>query len=894
MAGMDRAPVDLGLDDAAPAQDSAGAGVQVGPLVYLAGAWMAGLTLAGWWPWIWLWFILAMLGLGMTSLMLARALGWGTLRRRSSRPTSTPSPGPLQAALMWALIAACPLAGVWGTLSNRHIGRHHVSAYLRDEAQLVQVTGTLDGATQIASPQRGAFAHFSYEPPSTYGVLKLESLLLEGQEQPVTGRLLVRIPQADHRLSAGMNVRMLGWLSQVQAPRNPGESDYRVTYAQRELDGNLTLDSRANVTQLAPPAPTQAWSSWREQLAQRASESLRLGLSPQPERLAFLDAILLGRWGPDLTELRESFRRTGLSHLLSISGAHLGILLGMVWWLSRLCLASPPRAAMVVLIVLGMYMLALPMQVAIVRAGIMAGLLCLAMMTGRQVGGLNLIALAAVLVLIWRPGDLFLPGFQLSYGVTAALLLFTRPVSRMVFPPPMDGPAGESRLRRFIADILAVNLVGFAVSLPLVAYHFGLVSPLAVALSVLALLPVSLTLGLGYVKIMAGLVLPSVGMVLAGPLEWSADSLTMLTRYGGAWRGATVELPESPGVLWTVATLAVVLAVFFGAFGRRIWQGAAAVLVCIIWLGVSAGWAMPVPRPALFQATPTISTAPLPHVVLNSFYVGDGSCYLLRIWDTPPPSPATPPSHTLMFDCGSQNYLDVGLTSILPALRHLGLHRIDTLVVSHADLDHFCGVLDVADGVPVTRVLVSAPMRELALAEPASTSGYLCAQLLRRGIPVHRAMQGWEENLAGVDARMLWPAAEVPRTLAHNDLSLVLRVTVPGPVPRRLLMTGDIQNRAIEALLSNAGPLRADVTDLPHHGSFVTRSADLIQAVSPSDVLQSCGPRRLRIDPWPGTLGPMGISRHITHRAGMIELTIDWQGQMHWKHFRNAEEPTAQ
>ena len=96
----------------------------------------------------------------------------------------------------------------------------------------------------------------------------------------------------------------------------------------------------------------------------------------------------------------------------------------------------PPRAAVIVLVVLCLYLMAVPLRVPIVRSAIMAGLFCGAYATGRQVRPIQVLSFAAVVVLLWRPMDLFSPGFQLSFAAVAGLVLFVRPVSDWLWPRP--------------------------------------------------------------------------------------------------------------------------------------------------------------------------------------------------------------------------------------------------------------------------------------------------------------------------------------------------------------------------------------------------------------------------------------------------------------------------
>jgi competence protein ComEC len=645
--------------------------------------------------------------------------------------------------------------------------------------------------------------------------------------------------------------------------------------ADRGIYGRLTLHSRDNWSLISHAQGWSRLSAFSQRVSDAAAASLRLGMKHEPARAALLETLLLGRWNPDLQEIDESFRRVGLAHILSISGAHLTILLGLVWIIARMIWSNPRYAAALALVVLAWYLLVVPPQVPLWRAAVMSGVFCLGFASGRRVRGVDLLALAAIVVLIWRPVDVFNPGAQLSFLGVASLLLFARPFSLKIWSEPLVRVKSDRwrvGLMRFGADFVSSNVVAASLSVPLVAYHFSLVSPLGVLLSILALPVVTLVLGVGFFKMMVGLVLPSVGVLLAGPLEWLADTTISLVQHGATWPGAYVELAPPPSLVWTLAATLVVLACFAGWFMGRRWAMGAALAVCVAWLAwpgapaSASAWIWP------RQSQPAAS--------LHMFYVGDGSCFLLTCANPDDPRD----THTLMFDCGSQEYLDVGRRSIAPAARQLGVTRIDTLMISHADLDHYGGVLDVMDQVPVSRVLVPPQFLAEAEAHPDAAAAALVTGVRERGVPIEAVSRGWKERGGGADFELLWPSPELDAPRA-NDTSLVLSVRTAG---KRVLLNGDIQETPTRDLLASGVDLRADVTDLPHHGSFVESSPRWLAAVRPRIVMQSSGEARLLHDRWRGVIGE-DTARLISRRLGTVTVTIGPDGRVSWRSFRKEE-----
>ncbi|MEX0653721.1 MAG: ComEC/Rec2 family competence protein [Phycisphaeraceae bacterium] len=837
------------------------------PFVALALACITGITLGHWLPWGGLW--LAAAGGALT--------GMATMLGRGRRP----------AALRWGLIATVALMAAWHLWQAQPVTPAPVARYVTERAQLAEVTGVIVDAPYEAERDSGAFARFDYRTSRTLTVLAVETIVVgePRRVEPAAGRLLLHVGQSDHRLRRGQRIRAIGWLGAIQGPSNPGEFDYAQLMRDRGIVGRLTLPARDHWQRLAEPSPwhpATALHQVRQRLAGALLASLQLGMTEASESLALLETLLLGVWSKELSDTYDAFQRVGLAHVMSISGAHLAILLGLVWALARLVVPHPRWAAVVVLVVLGLYLLALPVRVPIMRAAIMAGVFGATYASGRRVPGLAMLAMAAVAVLVWRPGDLLTPGFQLSFGVVAGLMLFAGPVSQWLWPAALEPAAAAGgastqasqaeparlsvMLLRRAVDYAAANLVAFVIALPVVAYHFQIVSPLAMVMSLLALPAVVALLAVGYLKMVVGLALPSGSIVLAGPLTWLSETLLGLVDHAQRWPGAAVELTRSPSEAWVVATLAVAVAWLTGWYARRRAALTASVGVLLLWaVAVDGDWA----------GRWRQRHQPAAQVTVNMLAVGEGNCYLLRM-----------PGYTALIDCGSQSYLDVGLRTVEPALRALGVRELDAIFLTHADLDHYSGVLDVLDQMPVTVVHVPPQLLDAARRQPGSATAYLVAGLHARQRPPRPLSRGWRHTAGAVELELLWPPAE--RTFERsNDQSFVFAIRAAG---RTLILNGDIQDEAVQGLLAVEPDLRADVSEMPHHGSYADGSVAWLAATRPAVLLQSGSWRRLEQDRWPAKLRAIGLAdaaRLNTAVHGMVELRIMPDGTIDWTTFRD-------
>ncbi len=263
---------------------------------------------------------------------------------------------------------------------------------------------------------------------------------------------------------------------------------------------------------------------------------------------------------------------------------------------------------------------------------------------------------------------------------------------------------------------------------------------------------------------------------------------------------------------------------------------------------------------------------------VNAFSVGDGSCFLVRLPD------AQGNTINILFDCGSRQYWNLGNTSITPSLRALGVRRLHMVFLSHADIDHFNGILDVGRQIPIDRIILSpymlAEARAKHMPEPGrlpTTTQYLIQQLDAQGYRWEVQYAGWEATLGQSHLQLLWPVPDLPEDeTPSNDTSLVLKVEVPNA---SAILFGDVQELAISQLLDKHQQgeinLRAQLCDLPHHGSFVASSTDLMDAVQPDVVIQSSGHRRYGKDKWAQYMNEHPrIERWITAEQGLIEAVI--------------------
>ena len=809
------------------------------------------------------------LPLAMGIWLTLAAAGWGvgllTFRR--------PDLGPI--TMLALAVAIFSLSGAWTNWRFRYLPERHVVTFCDDAPVLATLRGQVL-TPPVEQPSSPAY----WMPPKLSFAVEAQGLLdRHGQWQPTEGVVRVsvecpppmnsawRLPRWPmENVTPGRQVELVGTLRRFGPPGNPGQFDWQREGRYRGEMARLSLPCPDAINLLPSDDAGLTGPARGLRLAARR-HMLSLG---QTGDATLLDALVLGERMPALRTLNQAMVEAGTAHYLSISGAHLAIFLGFVYAIARLLMLSPRRSAILLIALLVLYLFLAEPNAPLLRSAIMAGALCVAAVSGRSISNLNALAGACVLLLALDPLQLFTAGFQLSFGIVLGLLLLTGPIRQRLFGTYLRRRGlivyrRDARVRRWLAHrgadwamtLVAASLAAATVSIPLVAYHFGLFSPYAPVLSILLAPFMMFVLVPAYVSLALAWPMPNVAAQV-GELAASAASLL---------RGACLAARDLPGLsvdlfvvpAWLVVLAYVVVAAWLVS-GR--WRGgiiaAAAMTVALVGGAALTQW------PA----------SPPPAGALHVLDVAQGSLTLYH----------SPAGKTYLFDAGTLGSDDAGRQILRPFLRHMRLPSPRAVFISHPNIDHYNILAEMLDRAPPSEVYLNPYFGTAAPAGSAVDN--LVRRLKAGGVSIHRLSAG---QVVRLDDRTvveaLWPGQQLQplatapaaspaedraRGRFENDSSLVLRVRSGG---RSLLLPGDVEETAQAELLKlPPGTLSADVLVLPHHGSPLSTLGPLIQAVAPAVVVQSNsyrGENARLIE----ALG--GRKRFATFRDGWICVSLD-------------------
>jgi len=634
-----------------------------------------------------------------------------------------------------------------------------------------------------------------------------------------SGRVQVGVVGDRSDLEPGWCVEAAGAMAAVEGPLNPGELDYRPILRARQVRLRLIVDEPTGVWD-DPGGDPWPWTARLGAIRAWSRRKLESGLDPGVAPLA--SALLLGRREAVAPEVNDAFSRTGTTHLLAISGLHLQVLAVALGALARwLGLARRPAFGAVALGTVS-YALLVGWAPSVVRSAAMTVGACLAGGRHRCTSAANLLAGAALATLLWDPTDLFDVGCQLSFLAVAAIVWLVPAVLAWDAPKLTKLDVLERRFeprwrmyRRmglaYAREGLIASAVVWLAAWPLVALRFHLVSPIGILIN-LPLIPLT-----SLALLLAGLALAlaAAWAPLAWPFAWACGLCLGGTERVVRWG---TDLPwghrfvPGPAWAWTLGFYALLTVAMIAGGLRRPSRRA--------WWALALAWG------AVGAMAPLVPTRPVA-TEAEVLAVGHGLAVVVR----------SPEGRTLLYDCGKMGDPRVGRRAIATALWSLGVRRLDVVVLSHADSDHYDGLPDLLD-----RFEVGAVRHPPGFEGAANPGARALLDLARgRGIATATIARGDRIDLGGGTTLTAWhPAGDGRLDSTDNARSVVLEVASGG---RSLLLTGDLEGPGLGELAALPAPSGGfDAMLAPHHGGRTSNPASLYDWARPRLVIVSQRP----------------------------------------------------
>ncbi|WP_028595910.1 DNA internalization-related competence protein ComEC/Rec2 [Paenibacillus assamensis] len=710
----------------------------------------------------------------------------------------------------------------------------------------------------------------------------------------------------------GANISLEGELKLPSDADNFGVFDYRSYLKHQHIYGVFQVKGAQSV-QINDSADMMDWEHWMG-----AVEQLRLHSASQfdalfpVEQSSYLQGLILGLRSDLDLELERSFSQLGLTHVLAISGLHVAVFVGGCLYLLRWLRLPKESALTVVIVLIPLYVLFTGASPSILRAGFMSILVLIGLRQGWLRDGLHILSAVLLMMLLWNPYYAVDVSFQLSFAVTAGLIIGVPLFTRLL---PASWPV-------WLTSSLAVSIVAQAVSFPLTIYYFNQVSLLSLGVNIVLVPFISLViLPLGTIILLIS--------YLYMPL---AEGLAIMVRIGNEWTFALVHyLPQWEGtsVIWPKLSAAWIVGYYV-------------LLFVLLKLGASlrqrqrqshtycndlaqhrlvedenlipdtmplANFIVLQPvsrRPIYVGLVCTISLlssllyagyhAGRPEETVVSFLnVGQGDSILIR----------TASGRNILIDGGGEikfgkakeawkqrrDPYEVGEKRIVPLLKQRGVRHLDAVVVTHGDADHAGGLRAVLKHIPADRLVMNGTWK----------SSSVMRELYSIALERHISIIGWKTGTSwqvDPDTRIdVWhPSSSVTASSTQldveeeqNEFSLVLLLTLgEGKSKSTFLLTGDIGADEEMILLMNDKereqqgspyPERIDVLKVAHHGSRSSTIPEWVDRWKPRTSVISAGRNNLYGHPHPQVLRELS-------RVDSVIFRTDLHGEVQYKSTR--------
>ncbi|MBI5683128.1 MAG: DNA internalization-related competence protein ComEC/Rec2 [Deltaproteobacteria bacterium] len=710
---------------------------------------------------------------------------------------------------------------------------NHIKNIIGDKKEKLNIQGKL-----YRSPERFTDRTRLY--------VEAERLFKENDPVSINGKILLTVDSPDVNLRYGDRIRFISKTSKPRNFGNPGEYDYKWHF---EREGIYAKGFMENERWIVPEG-RETHFLWT------GLENIRKALNDLIDKTAsnnkgIMKALLIGESGEIPKEIRAIFAKTGTSHILAMSGLHIGIVAFVVYSLFYKILIQSEKltlkfnirklAAAASIPPVLFYGLIAGMPVSTQRAVIMVIVFILALIINREKDLFNTLALAAFVILIISPSAVYDISFQLSFASVAAIV-YLMPK----FKTSGSEPLPHSRYIRLRDKIITGLLVSIAASLGtslIVAYHFHRVSITGIfanliAVPLIGFIIVSMELAAGAVSLFSFMLAKFIMQTASIILSFSVWIIELFSRlpYSSIWVSA-------PTVFEFVLFYFLIISIT--EIRRAGFVKYAVIVLTIILIGDYGYWYYKVNYNKDLKVT--------------FLSIGQGDSALVEF----------PKGTRMLVDGGGfrDSDFDTGERLIAPFLWKSKIKTIDYIVMSHPQSDHFKGLKFIAENFNVKEFWwngdnsLSPEFKELM-------------QTIEKKNIKKRSIDMEVMDINGVKIESLNPIK--PEVISDkNNASLVMRLSF-GKVG--FLFTGDIEKEAEESLLKEGKDIKADVLKVPHHGSQTSSTEGFIRDVSPQIAVISLGyanPFRFPHESVVERYQDMGIKIMRTDTVGAVTVETD-------------------
>jgi competence protein ComEC len=600
-----------------------------------------------------------------------------------------------------------------------------------------------------------------------------------------------------NELKVGNIIHFTGNFYKGNEERNPGEFDYSKYLRSNGISGIITtydvskikiVDSQGNV-----------FANTVFVLRKKIDAEIRSLYNEQSS--ALLRGLLLADRSEISYNTKTQFINSGVIHILAVSGLHVGFIIMIYAFLFgrfNIYLRSILTAIGLIL-----YLILIGPPASAFRAGVMALVLIIAFLTNRSTNLLNSVAIAALIILLVHPYELFSPGFQLSFAAVISIAIIYPHISEWI-----KSLSVQNKPVKNILLFAGVSIAAQIGTMPFTIYYFGKVSLVALFTNLIVIPVVGIIVSVGILSIAVGLIIPAVAVYFSIVNEIIIKIVFYVIHLTGSSEFSFQRIRSfSPFDIILFYVLLTILLFFYKKF-----NGSLAKVVLLV-LCLSNFF--------LFSSFDNKKIMPDNKLSVMMIDVGQGDAFLLKF----------PNGKTALIDAGvvTFNY-DNGERVILPLMNYIGIGKIDYGFVSHIDLDHYGGFISLIHDGKISSIY--KPEIDSSESKDVKFEKYL----FENKIPENYYRKG---IIKIGNARVYVLNTLAYNTSTSNNRSGLLKIVYGNS---EFLFTGDLEKGG-EAYYSKmyGNFLDSDVLKVGHHGSKTSSSEDFLNLVTPEISLISDG-----------------------------------------------------
>jgi len=626
--------------------------------------------------------------------------------------------------------------------------------------------------------------------------IKLKQAFLKKDSATLNGGVYIYLPlpfmgQIDDYLLGRGNFLLM------DKSRNPGSMDYQKYYSRKNIYGRIFIADSENYSIITESEP-----GWDYHINAAVIWIKNYFRKMAGTNSGLLISLILGdRSGLDWN-VKRNFANSGVIHVLAVSGLHLGYVLLIL--ISIIRIFPIPWGWDKVLILMGLifYIILSGSRPSVIRAGVMAAVYLVAPLLNRKVKIWNAVALAALGMLIYDPGNIYDLGFLLSISAVASIILLYTRINNLL-PENYKIINIQNRFIKYFWSLFLISVSAQLGCLPLLIYYFHYF-PIIGLISNIFIVPLGgLLVGTGFMLIILGWI-PVIGPLIGNSAAGITNIILSLTQLFSGFTFSVIQVPPSEIVFIPLIVIIIIIFILKISFVKN------NIIISILILGNILIW-----RSGFRSSTMDV-------IFLD---VGQGDAVIIKLQS----------GKTMLIDAGSKNLNhDYGREVVLPALQYLGIKHINWAVMTHPHNDHIGGFSAVETHMKIDTVWDSY------LNYNSWTYKKIIEKFSKSGTVICRISKGDIINLDKYTTLMVLAPDSlfVNRSTKVNNSSLVFKI-VHGRTT--ILFTGDMETEGNIHLLQYGDNLKARILKVAHHGSITSNSQAIIDKIAPDLAFVSVG-----------------------------------------------------